>query len=89
MAMGATPTDVLRLILGRGLALALAGVLSGMVAAYIFARAVKGLLYGVGAADPATFLTAPIFLLGVAVAANLAPALRASRTDPMTALRHE
>ena len=89
LALGATPGDVLRLVLGRGLALALAGVLGGTVAAYLFARGMAGFLYGIGALDPATFLTAPLLLLAVAAAANLAPALRAARTDPMTALRHE
>ncbi|MCX6637298.1 MAG: FtsX-like permease family protein, partial [Acidobacteria bacterium] len=89
MALGATPGDVLRLVLGRGLALALAGVLGGIVAAYLLAKGMAGLLYGIGALDPVTFLTAPLLLLAVAAAANLAPALRAARTDPMTALRHE
>jgi putative ABC transport system permease protein len=89
MALGATPGDVLRLVLGRGLALALAGVLGGIVAAYLLAKGMAGLLYGIGAFDPVTFLTAPLLLLAVAAAANLAPALRAARTDPMTALRHE
>ncbi len=89
LALGATPGDVLRLVLGRGLALALAGVLGGIVAAYFLAKGMAGFLYGVGALDPAAFLTAPLLLLAVAAAANLAPALRAARTDPMTALRHE
>jgi len=89
LALGATPGDVLRLVLGRGLALALAGVLGGTVAAYLLAKGLAGLLYGIGVLDPVTFLTAPLLLLAVAAAANLAPALRAARTDPMTALRHE
>ena len=66
LALGATPGDVLRLLLGRGLALALAGVLGGTVAAYLFAQGMAGFLYGVGAQDPATFVTAPLMLLAVA-----------------------
>jgi putative ABC transport system permease protein len=89
MALGATPGDVVRLILRRGVALALVGVLSGTLAAYFFARAMAGLLFGIGAVDPVTFLTAPLFLLAVAVAANLVPALRAARIDPIAALRQE
>lgn len=89
LALGATPGDVLRLVLGRGLALALAGVLGGIVAAYLLTKGMAGLVYGIGVLDPVSFLTAPLLLLAVAAAANLAPALRAARTDPMTALRHE
>ncbi|MBI4877161.1 MAG: ABC transporter permease [Acidobacteria bacterium] len=89
MALGASSGGVIRLVLGQGLALALAGVAGGLVAAYLFARVLADLLYGVGTADPATYVTAPLVLLLVALAANLVPALRAARTDPIAALRQE
>jgi len=63
--------------------------MSGMVVAYSFARAMSEMLYGIDPVDPLTYMAAPLFLLAVVAAANLAPALRAARTDPMTALRHE
>jgi putative ABC transport system permease protein len=89
MALGAAPGQVLRLVLARGLALALAGVAGGMAAAYFLARTMEGLLYGMRAFDPEVFLAIPLLLLVVAAAANLAPALRAAGVDPATALRHE
>jgi putative ABC transport system permease protein len=89
MALGAGPVAILRLVIGHGLLLGLAGVMSGMVVAYSFARAMSEMLYGIDPVDPLTYLAAPLFLLAVVAAANLAPALRAARTDPMTALRHE
>lgn len=89
LAMGATAGDVLRMVLARGLGLALAGVAGGVAAAWSLARAMSSALYGVGAADPATYLAASLFLLAVAAVANLVPAVRAARTDPIAALRHE
>ncbi len=89
MALGATPTELLRLVLGGGLKVGLAGVLSGMTVAYSFARAMAGMLRGVDPVDPLTYTVAPLFLLAVVVVANLVPALRAARANPMAALRHE
>jgi putative ABC transport system permease protein len=89
MALGAAPGQVLRLVLARGLALAVAGVAGGMVVAYFFARAMAGLLYGTQAVDPEVFFAVPALLLAVASGANLAPALRAAAVDPATAVRHE
>jgi putative ABC transport system permease protein len=87
MALGAQPGDVLALILKRGLTLAGAGVLAGVVLAVIAAWLMKGLLYGVSPFDPAAFVVAPVLLLLVSVAASYVPALRAARVDPMVALR--
>lgn len=89
MALGAAPELVMKLILGRGLRLALLGTVLGLAAAMGLARLMTSLLFGVNAADPATFSGVAIILLGVAMAACYIPARRATRVDPMVALRHE
>jgi putative ABC transport system permease protein len=89
MALGATPAAVLRLVVGQGLALALAGAVAGVVGALGLTRLMSGLLYGVQASDPATFVAASVFLGAVALAASYFPARQASRIDPLTALRRE
>jgi ABC-type lipoprotein release transport system permease subunit len=66
-----------------------AGLVVGLAAALAATRLLRGLLYGVGATDPVTFLTIPLLLVGVALAASIVPALRASRIDPVVALRQE
>jgi ABC-type antimicrobial peptide transport system permease subunit len=89
VALGATRREVARLVLGQGLRLALAGVALGTLGAAALARGLRGLLPGVSPADPATYLAVALLLGGVALLASYAPARRAARVDPMTALRCE
>ena len=87
MAVGAAPGSVLRLIVGRGLRLALQGVVIGLIGAFIGTRVMVALLYQVQPRDPVTFVTVPLVLSLVAILASLIPALRAMRVDPINALR--
>jgi putative ABC transport system permease protein len=89
VALGAQGRDVLRLVLGHGLLLALAGVACGVVGALALTRLMSGLLFGVSAADPVVYGAVALLLLLVALAACLVPARRATRVDPMVALRYE
>jgi putative ABC transport system permease protein len=89
MALGARPGDVLKLIVGHGLALAAAGVAVGLAAAFAATRVMSSLLFGVSATDPLTFIVTALLLTGVALAASFIPARRAMRVDPMIALRYE
>lgn len=89
MALGASPRDVRRLVLGEGLRVLGVGLGIGLVLSTLVARLLSGLLYEVSAADPATFTLAPLLLgLATLVACEL-PARRATRVAPMAALRHE
>jgi ABC-type antimicrobial peptide transport system permease subunit len=88
-ALGASKENVLRLVLGQGLRLMLIGVTLGLLAASGLTRYLKSMLLGVTSADALTFFTVAFLLCGVARLACCIPALRAIRTDPMVALRHE
>jgi putative ABC transport system permease protein len=89
MALGAAPRDVLKLVLGQGLKLALVGTAIGIAAAFAFSRLIQGLLFQVSATDPVTFIAVTALLTIVALAASYLPARRAMRVDPMVALRYE
>jgi predicted permease len=89
MALGANPTDVLRMVLGDGMKITLIGVLLGIAAAAGLTRLMASLLFGVSARDPLTFVSVAVLLTIVALAASYIPARRAMRVDPMVALRYE
>ncbi len=89
MALGAQRTDVLRLVLGHSAKMALLGVALGLVASLSLTRLMAKLLYGVTAYDPLTFLAVAALLILTALAASYLPARRATRVDPMIALRYE
>ena len=89
VALGAQPKDVFRIIVGEGLRLALFGVGVGLVAALVLTRLLQSFLFGISAYDPLTFIAVSLLLTLVAVAASYFPARRATRVDPMIALRYE
>jgi putative ABC transport system permease protein len=92
MALGAEKRTVFRMVIGEGLRLALIGLALGVAASLILNRLLSSfsnLLYGVRASDPLTFLAVSLLLTGVAVFACYVPARRATRVDPMVALRYE
>jgi predicted permease len=89
IALGAQQNDVMRLVLGEGARLTLTGVICGLAAALALTQLMRSLLFGVSAADPATFATVSVVLTLVAVLACYLPARRAMRTDPAAALRYE
>ncbi len=89
MALGASQRNVLRLVLQRGMALALSGVTIGLVAAFLLTRLMGSLLFGVEPADPITFAAISLLLFLIALLASYIPARRATRIDPMVSLRCE
>jgi predicted permease len=89
IALGATPRDVLAMVLSDGLIVATAGIAAGTACALALTRVLAGLLFGITATDPVSFLVASIGLLGLTLAASYVPARRAARVDPIRALRAE
>jgi putative ABC transport system permease protein len=89
LALGASERSILRDVLARGLRLTIVGVAIGGLLALTLARLIAGMLYGIAPIDPATFTVVPLLLLGIAVLACYVPARRATRVDPIVALRAE
>jgi len=89
MSLGATPTAVVRLLMGGGMKLVGIGAAIGLLLAVAFARLMSGLLYGVNATDPWAFGIVPVVLLSVAALAAWVPARRATAVNPVRALKAE
>lgn len=89
IAVGAVPREILALVLRQGVVLAAAGIATGVLGALAATRLLTGLLFGIATADPVTFLVTTLVLGLVAILASLVPALRATRVDPIDALRTE
>ena len=89
MAVGASPLNILALVLRKGMGLTLLGVGIGLAASFVLTRLMSSLLFGVKASDPITFVSVPLVLAVVALIACLIPARRAMKVDPMIALRYE
>ncbi len=89
VTLGAQPGDVFRTVVGEGLRFALLGVAIGITAGLVLTRLLASFLYGISASDPTTFIAVAIILVAVSAAASFFPARRATRVDPIIALRYE
>ena len=89
MALGARESDVLKLVVGRGLMLGVVGVGLGVAGALVLTRFLASMLYGIRATDPLTYLGVSLLLATVAIVASYIPARRAAKVHPMEALRYE
>jgi len=89
MALGAASSDVLKMVMSRSLIMILVGVAIGTIISFLGARALASLLVGISPTDPVTFLAVLLLLLAVTLLACLIPAYRATRVDPLVALRYE
>lgn len=87
MALGARPAGVLQMTVKQGLKPVSIGMMLGLAAAFLLTRLLASLLYGISATDPITFLGISLVLLAVAILASYIPGLRATKVDPITALR--
>jgi len=89
MALGANARDLMRLVVGQGIRVALAGVAAGLLASVAATRLLVGMLFGVSPLDPLTFMVVAAVLVAAALLASFIPARRATKVDPMVALRYE
>jgi len=89
MALGARRSDIMRMVLTRGLTLGAAGVILGLPLAFAVSGVLRALLYGISSSDPVVFVTVPLVLVVAATGASIVPAYRATKVDPISALRCE
>ena len=89
MALGAQTGDVLRMVIGQGMRLVLVGLIVGTLAAFVLKRVIESKLYGVRVTDPLTFVAVSALLMMIALLACWIPARRATKIDPLVALRNE
>jgi putative ABC transport system permease protein len=89
MALGAQPRDILKMVVGQGGFLALIGVVVGLLVAFAATRVLNSLLFGVGVSDPVIFILVSVLLATVALVASYIPARRATRINPLNALRYD
>jgi putative ABC transport system permease protein len=89
LALGAEASNVLGMVVKQGMVVALVGVILGLAGAAAVSRVLSSVLYDVSPIDPLSFGSASLLLLGIALVANIIPAQRAARVDPVTALRYE